>query len=75
MHRRAWQGALARVGLRYDVLVEAPDLQQASQTYADYLYDVVEAVATASEGAHAVRGVCLMPGGVRVPCSLTFHSL
>jgi hypothetical protein len=23
MHRRAWQGAPARVGLRYDVLVEA----------------------------------------------------
>ena len=50
MHRRAWQGAPARIGLRHDVLVHAPDLQQALQTYADYVYETVEATATAAEG-------------------------
>jgi hypothetical protein len=60
MHRRVWQGAPTRIGLRHDVLVSAPDLQQASAAFVNYLEAVVEAAA--AEG-NVVRGVLLSPGG------------
>ena len=61
LHRRAWNGAPARVGLRHDIIVDGPEMARALQTFVDTIVDTVEDVAEASEG-HSVKGVLLKPG-------------
>ena len=61
LHRRQYQGAPTRIGLRVDVLVDAPTIAEGLQTFVDFIVDAIEGVAAASEG-HAIRGVLLLPG-------------
>ena len=61
LHRRKYQGAPARIGLRVDVLVDGPTIAEGLQTFVEYIDNTTEGVAKHSE-AHAVRGVLLMPG-------------
>ena len=60
LHHRRWQGAPSRIGLRHDVLVDAPDMVSAVQTFADHIVDTVERVVEASE-ANSTKGVLLTP--------------
>ena len=62
LHRRAWNGAPARMGLRHDIIVDGPEMARALQTFVDTIVDTVEDVVAASEG-HSVKGVLLKPGG------------
>ena len=55
LHRRKYQGAPARIGLRVDVVVDAPTIAEGLQTFVEYIDDTCEGVAKASE-AHTVRG-------------------
>ena len=61
LHRRKYQGAPARIGLRVDVVVDGPTIAEGLQTFVEYIDNTVEGVAKHSD-AHAVRGVLLMPG-------------
>ena len=61
LHRRKYQGAPARIGLRVDVVVDGPTIAEGLQTFVEYIDATAEGVAKHSE-AHAVRGVLLMPG-------------
>ena len=61
LHRRKYQGAPARIGLRVDVVVDGPTIAEGLQTFVEYIDATVEGVAKHSD-AHAVRGVLLMPG-------------
>ena len=61
MHRRKYQGAPSRVGLRVDLVVDAPTIAEGLQTFVEHIYDATEGVAAHGE-QNAVRGVLLMPG-------------
>lgn len=61
LHRRKYNGAPVRIGLRFDVVVDAPTIAEGLATFVEYIDDTCEGVAKLSE-AHTVRGVKLMPG-------------
>ena len=42
LHRRAWNGAPARMGLRHDIIVDGPEMARALQTFVDTIVDTVE---------------------------------